>query len=226
MSTIINNNNPFSNSILLSESAVINNLENCTQFETLLTLPNYFVYMKDLKGKFLQCNNYLAKELLGLESERDAIGLCDYDLPIRHEDANHYRNNDRTVAMKKRALAFKETATMISSNTHVTYKSIKMPLFTKTKKIAGTIGLTNLVYAEDLTIPKLSTRQQQCLIYVVLGYTMKEISTKLGLSVKTIEHYINHTKAKFQCSTRSILIQKALQLTFIKEAMLEKDHTF
>lgn len=187
--------------------------------DTLLSLPNCLVYWKDLNGHFLGCNKLMASEL-ELSADSEIQGLSDFDLPIQRDDASIYRRNDQIVLNQNCALEFQETAVLTKENKRVTYKSVKMPLVTKLNETIGTIGITSLLYSESVDAPTLSKRQKDCLYFAVLGYTMKEISIELGLSPKTVEHYINNVKNKLKCSSRSMLIQKALRFTFIKERML------
>jgi DNA-binding CsgD family transcriptional regulator len=42
--------------------------------------------------------------------------------------------------------------------------------------------------------------------------TMKQIAYELGLSPKTVEHYLETVKLKLKCHTRQELIEKALAI--------------
>lgn len=63
-------------------------------------------------------------------------------------------------------------------------------------------------------------RQLDCLYYLVLGYTAKDIASILGLSRRTIEHYLDNLKLKFNCVTRPDLIALALELPAIRNRLL------
>jgi len=56
----------------------------------------------------------------------------------------------------------------------------------------------------------LSTRQQECLFYLLRGYSAKGISNRLDLSVKTVETHIYKLKIKLDCSTRQQVIEKCI----------------
>jgi DNA-binding CsgD family transcriptional regulator len=56
-----------------------------------------------------------------------------------------------------------------------------------------------------------------CLYHLVKGKTMKQIAAALSLSPKTIEHYLDIIKRKLNCYSRSELIEKALQLSQIRD---------
>jgi len=59
-------------------------------------------------------------------------------------------------------------------------------------------------------IPQLTARELQILDLVVRGKICPEISLRLGLSKRTVEHYIANVKEKFNVQTKSELIEKAL----------------
>ena len=52
----------------------------------------------------------------------------------------------------------------------------------------------------------LSQREIQCLYFLSLGKTVKEIACKTGLSPRTVEHYLNNIKNKTGCHYKSDLI--------------------
>lgn len=59
----------------------------------------------------------------------------------------------------------------------------------------------------------LSVRQRQILYYVILGKYSKEIAKILGLSYRTIQHYVENIKIKMNVDSRSELIEKAIQIS-------------
>lgn len=58
---------------------------------------------------------------------------------------------------------------------------------------------------------KVSPRQSQCINLILQGNSVKEISTKLNLSQRTIEAYINTIKSKFNVRSKAELIIKLLK---------------
>ncbi len=50
---------------------------------------------------------------------------------------------------------------------------------------------------------KLSVRESECLILYLLGKSTKEIGNDLGLSSRTVESYIENTKAKLGSRTKA-----------------------
>ena len=56
----------------------------------------------------------------------------------------------------------------------------------------------------------LSTRELECLFYLLRGYSAKSIGKILCLSYRTVESYIENIKYKFNCPSKSSLIEKAI----------------
>jgi len=98
---------------------------------------------------------------------------------------------------------------------------------TPTGKIIGVFGIVFLLDdAQSILSPvadsdalHLSQRQMDCLMHLVKGKTIKQIAQALHLSAKTVEHYLNAIKLKLNAQDRSEVIEKALQLTAIRERL-------
>lgn len=58
----------------------------------------------------------------------------------------------------------------------------------------------------------LSNRQIECCTLLLSGKTSKEIAKLLGLSTRTVEHYLSNIKIKLQCSNKAELIAKLIRL--------------
>jgi DNA-binding CsgD family transcriptional regulator len=61
----------------------------------------------------------------------------------------------------------------------------------------------------------LSTRQQECLSLLIRGKTTREIALILGVNARTVETHIAHIKAKLRCTSKSQLIEKAINSGFL-----------
>ena len=62
--------------------------------------------------------------------------------------------------------------------------------------------------ATDVDI--LTEREKQCLFYVFLGMTAKQIARYMSISPRTVEEYIEKIKIKYDCDYKQQLIIKAL----------------
>ena len=84
----------------------------------------------------------------------------------------------------------------------------KLSLFTKEQR--------GYILEDTLTDPLLSTREFECLFFLLRGKTAKETANLLNLSFRTVESYINGIKQKFQCTTRSELIEYAIMQGYME----------
>lgn len=74
----------------------------------------------------------------------------------------------------------------------------------------------------------LTESQSKCLFFLLRGKSAKEIAKLLGLSARTVEHYIEAIKIKMDCLTKSQLIEKAINDGFmhiIPESLIYKNNT-
>lgn len=64
---------------------------------------------------------------------------------------------------------------------------------------------------EDYFQPnRLSTRELECLFFLLRGKTTKVIARILNLSPRTVESYIDQVKSKLACASKEELIEKAI----------------
>jgi len=56
----------------------------------------------------------------------------------------------------------------------------------------------------------LSVRQQECLFYMLRGYSAKGIACRLDISSKTVESHIVELKRKLDCCTKQQVIEKSI----------------
>lgn len=193
-------------------------------------------FTKNIVGVYLNCNGMFAEKLC-LQSPRDIIGITDFQLPIYHEEAEILKSNDRDVLLHQRARQFHNTITIHSNKFDIL--STKIPLLGSNNMIMGIFGFSiylndrpsndqvsekaltrilNKTTLLDKAIKKysLSNREVDCLHHLVRGKTCREISEALKLSIRTVESYVVHIKVKLNCKTKSMMIDKAIQLGFLK----------
>lgn len=84
----------------------------------------YFIYAKDLDGRFITVSQTLA-EFLGVESHFDLVGKNSYDYFTKATSEQH-RNNDLAVIKEKKLLKLEETVE--TDDGILNYLTIKFPL--------------------------------------------------------------------------------------------------
>jgi DNA-binding CsgD family transcriptional regulator len=68
----------------------------------------------------------------------------------------------------------------------------------------------------------LTARQVECIVYMMLGKSSKEIAHKLCISQRTVEAHISHLKSKLNVSFKSAIIEKVLSLPENKRIILDR----
>lgn len=93
-----------------------------------------------------------------------------------------------------------EIASVIGPSFYIKKPLIHFPSIDK-QKILKQFNLADLL--------TLSKREKEVLFHTSRGLVAAEISSQLGLSKRTVEHYIENIKNKLSCYSKSDLIQKA-----------------
>ncbi len=100
------------------------------------SIPGYH-WWKDREGKYLGCNEAVAK-LLGLNSVEDVIGKTDYQLAWSN-NADILTENDKRVIEFGETVSGEELVTT-TNNKPITFYVIKIPLKNEFSEIIGSIG--------------------------------------------------------------------------------------
>lgn len=103
------------------------------------------VFWKDTNGVYLGCNDFVQKEMAGVEN---IIGKTDYDLPWR-EQADYIRSQDKQVIEKGEAITGIDESPMLISGEKRIFRATKAPLKNEEGKIVGIIGISYDVTAEE-----------------------------------------------------------------------------
>ncbi len=200
-------------------------------------VPGYIVF-QDSAGKFL-CANDLAITDLGFDNLEQMTGLYPYEIRCPaaqiHDEvmasiqyvieqgcpvttlfsvylANHqwglYLGQQQPLRNHIGSIIGVATHTLAVTSTpltqHLSY------LFTEVKP-KGQIKLRQGIhkYLDSAKEWNLSIRQGECLFWILQRKSAKEIGLILGLSKRTVEHYINLIKAKFNVNTLNELVELA-----------------
>lgn len=204
--------------------------------ESLLNLPSGLSFFwKDLDSHYLGCNEVTA-EILRFNSRKDIEGVTDFDLSKVPAEAKIIINEDKKIISTSKPAQFSHKFTTLH-DVVLNMRSFKGPLFDENRNVIGIYGINNITNRHDLKTSlnllmkagesannirlsqnhNLTRRQQECLYYLVRGKTMQGIADTLGLSAKTIEHYLENIKNKLHCNSRTELIARALQMDFIRD---------
>jgi PAS domain S-box-containing protein len=100
------------------------------------------VYWKDLEGTFLGCNKRQA-ENYGFKDEAKIIGKKDRDF-LKEEVAKEIRANDKKIISTGSEEIVEEDTYILQDNKRIkkTFLSHKMPMFEKSGKIIGIVGVS------------------------------------------------------------------------------------
>ncbi len=103
-------------------------------------IPNHFIFWKDIQGIYLGCNEAFAHSL-GFKSPAEIIGKTDYDLPVKKEDSDAYRADDREVMTSKSPkLNIEEPQTLANGETRILLTS-KVPLIDEENNVYGVLAI-------------------------------------------------------------------------------------
>jgi DNA-binding CsgD family transcriptional regulator len=204
--------------------------------ENLLWISGQGAFWKDINSHYLGCND-IAAEKSQIKSRKEIMGRTDFDIPtLSAYEATQIREGDQLVINTQRPHCFLYSASNgAEKNVFVTYKaplfnSNKLVVgvygidsfidihnetaYLSTLEKAG-IPIQDLRKLKSKIFPQnslrqnktLTQRQYDCLYYLSRGMTIKRIAQELKLSARTVEHYLEHVKNKFSCSTRTEIIE-------------------
>lgn len=69
---------------------------------------------------------------------------------------------------------------------------------------------------KEIGTVKLSKQQKEVLFYLLKGKRTKTIAAIMNLSPRTVEHYIDHIRTKFNCDSKAELISFAISQRFLE----------
>ncbi len=137
------------------------------------------IYWKDLKGRYLGCNDIQANSL-GFQSGMDIIGKTDYELPWPKGFAEIFRKNDIEVIETGIEKIAEENSIM--NNKQVVVLSQKMPLKNKQGEVLGILGISL-----DITAKKDAERLK---LQEVENKTKLETAEVLTVCINDIIHML------------------------------------
>lgn len=149
------------------------------------------VFWKDINGVYLGCNDFVLKEMAGVESIE---GKTDYDLPW-HEQADHIRIQDKQVIEKGETITGIDESPMLKSGEKRIFRATKAPLKNEMGKIVGVIGISYDVTAEEeakeLRLEKVAAQERLEAIRLMGMSIAHELRTPLRAISSCAEGTIN-----------------------------------
>jgi DNA-binding CsgD family transcriptional regulator len=202
-------------SLLQSILSSININSDTLDIDLLDNIP-FHTYVKDTTGKYISCNEQMA-QAVGLTAQ-DIVGLNDMDIIKRKEALEVTATDNRVFATRKSVIKSEPFTTFEGKK--LLANSFKSVLLSNQKKVIGLVGLSLIRPAAVLRGKySLTPRQLDCLYYLVKGMTLKQISSALNLSPRTVEHYLEAVKSKMHTTRRSELIAMGMQLPEIQDRL-------
>lgn len=210
-----------------------------------LMLPQN-VYFINTQSQMQIINEHCAMTM-GFTSPKASYGKSMYDISP-YSNAKSVIDTDLEVLQFHHLKIAEDTVTFTNGRNDLQFISFKAPWYNEKNELSGIFGCSILYdkpsFAESLmnvtrlglleTPVNLATdqavqdilkdgyyltqRELQILRYIVRGMTAKQMAKHLNRSQRTIENHISNIKSKMNVTTKSDLIQKALDLN-VKELL-------
>lgn len=195
-------------------------------------------FTKDKQNKFVDITHAAAR-LMGWPNAEQAIGKTSADMPCKAAELfEHYSQIDNIAITQKTPILTLGFLCLANDKWHLILGE-RTPLYNSNKVIQNTfIDVThfnqfyNLIfflqcnkknssnepqavtYILDNKSPELglSERQQECLFYLLHGFSVKLVAQHMKISPRTVEIHIRQIKVRLKCTSKDELIEKALGL--------------
>lgn len=132
------------------------------------------------------------------EINKGYVDVCCFGSRLNHDGAfNVYLNN--LPSLENFIKNFKEKFLTLTNNNGAILLPESMRL-----------NFSSAIIKPNQIETMLSARELDCLSHMLQGKSARETSILLGLSKRTVEHYIENIKDKFGISKKSELIEKAI----------------
>jgi DNA-binding CsgD family transcriptional regulator len=208
-------------------------------FLTILSHLPCSILIKNKELQFVAANQKAA-DFTGFKKAKDMIGLTDFelkcpaaefakaiqkqDLLVLDEGQQHYldigyypskENISILLTTKTQILDQHSQLLVLSSTIELPVKAVNRALFGLLDEFsANPMGNFSYLVKSSIHEIELSNKQSECLYYLLRGKSVKDIASIQQRSPRTIEDHIYLLKCKFDCQSKSELIEKAFQLGF------------
>lgn len=207
-----------------------------TLFADVSNHPNFIV----VKNTFSQYTaiSKTAANLCGWKNVDQGIGKTDYQVPAKvSEIADQFIKLDKEVIKNKKKIVSldigyyadgwnifldektpmmngEEVIGVYCNGINITELSIFRPYLAlheiDIKRFGNIVKQKSYVFGFPNNRVSLTKKEEVCLFFLIRGKTAKEIAKIRGISYRTIEDQIKSIKEKMNCSSRSELIDKAI----------------
>ncbi len=217
---------------------LINNFGNINFLSILEQVPDTSFALKDRSRRYLFANKEMREavavvsleHIIGYSNDElsssvveDSLALFDSqdDFVLREKKKTDilsvftYSGGEKKIFLGGKAPYLDETGDcigVISQSTRINQGhlfSLGHVLFSDSLRFFSKSSLTFNI-SETPRQHNFSPRESECLFFILRGKTMKEIGRYLNISAKTVDYHLQQLKSKFDCHTRSQLIEKAL----------------
>jgi DNA-binding CsgD family transcriptional regulator len=182
-------------------------------------------------------DGYVYLEYVGIQNKDLVLGHTDYDFPWsmfaglyrKHEydalEGNTYSAIHPCADLKGREFlvfntktpAYDENNKIIGIHCHaievINPQYFSLVQWLKQSNIDNPLQVYSI--GKDFADIKLTSRQSECLFFLLRGKVAKEIARILGISYRTVEEHIEQLKLKFNCHNKSELMCLAIEKGFM-----------
>ncbi|WP_421918035.1 PAS domain S-box protein [Marinifilum sp.] len=169
--------------ISLRKNAIQQIYNERARLETILETVPEMIWLKDCKGKYLNCNKNFA-DFIGVKEE-SLIGHSDHDIYKGKEIADFYYKKDLEVIESGSTIRFVNIANSARSDKEILTETIKTPMYDSKGEIVGVLGvsrdITEIKKAEEeLRQAKEKAEESDKLKSIFLANMSHEIRTPMN----------------------------------------------
>lgn len=157
-----------------SEIYCANNISPRWLFQTMMKYLDEYIYFKDKKSRFLAISNYFVQQV-NKESPTEIIGRDDYDFYDKLHADEAFSDEMRLVKGQLTEINKEEHVNKSLSN-EMWVATRKLPLYTKSNRIAGSFGLSRDITREKELHDKLEQNHERIQAELLLA---KNLQSKL-----------------------------------------------
>lgn len=206
-------------------------------------MPGFFM-VKDAESRILMTNQIAThllgftsiEEIAGtFDKDSKCEDIARISEQLIYEDKLTTASNDRLEILYIVKLIDKQFRALHATKKQIIINNKKLILCsgnfinpTISAQIAGNFEKINALFVQKNTLKtdcyyinrslqdsvQLPKQQLWCLFYLLRGKSFKEIAKLMKLSARTVESYVESIKYKFNCPSKSALIEKAISLGY------------